>query len=190
MVEPRSGDAQFVLQDYYQRPKNYRGIFANYLPNLDVLLNTIYWTPDYPRLVTKKWVKNNYGPDKNPRLKVIGDISCDIEGSIEVTLKAPMPEAPCYVYDPETGEVTDGVRGDGPVIMSVDNLPCELPRESSVHFSTVLHEMMPALGQADFSAGFEGLHLPSYLKKAVITHRGELAPSYRYLQKYLDKAGK
>ncbi|MDX2474320.1 MAG: hypothetical protein QNL91_11485 [Candidatus Krumholzibacteria bacterium] len=190
MVEPRSGDAQFVLQDYYQRPKNYRGIFANYLPNLDVLLNTIYWTPDYPRLVTKKWVKNNYGPDKNPRLKVIGDISCDIEGSIEVTLKAPMPEAPCYVYDPETGAVTDGVRGDGPVIMSVDNLPCELPRESSVHFSTVLHEMMPALGQADFSAGFEGLHLPSYLKKAVITHRGELAPSYRYLQEYLDKAGK
>ena len=190
MVETRAKDAQFVLQDYYQRPKNYRGVFQRYLPDLDVLLNTIYWTPDYPRLVTKKWVKANYGSGKSPRLKVIGDISCDIEGSIEVTFKAPMPETPCYVYEPETGEVTDGVEGNGPVVMSVDNLPCELPKESSEHFSSVLHEMMPALGQADFSGGFEELHLPSFLKKAVIAHRGELAPSYRYLQEYLDKAGK
>ncbi len=190
MVEPRSSEAQFVLQDYYQRPENYRGVFAGYLPDLDALLNTIYWTEDYPRLVTKKWVKANYGEGKSPRLKVIGDISCDIEGSIEVTLKAPMPEAPCYVYDPETGGVTDGVEGNGPVIMSVDNLPCELPRESSEHFSSVLRDLVPALGQADFRSDFGGLHLPSHLKKAVITHRGELTPNYRYLQEYLDKASK
>ena len=60
--------------------------------------------------------------------------------------------------------------------MAVDNLPCELPRESSEHFSTVLRDMVPALGQADFSSDFEGLHLPPHLKKAVITHRGELTP--------------
>ncbi|RKZ91112.1 MAG: hypothetical protein DRQ40_10260 [Gammaproteobacteria bacterium] len=188
LVETRSNEAQFVLQDYYQRPENYRSVFERYLPHLDILLNTIYWTSDYPRLVTRKWVKANYGPRKTPRLKVIGDISCDIEGSIEVTLKAPMPEAPCYVYDPESGEVTDGTAGVGPVIMSVDNLPCELPRESSEHFSTVLREMIPALGQADFAGDFESLHLPSHLKKAVITHRGGLTPAYRYLQEYLDKA--
>jgi len=190
MVEPRSAEAQFVLQDYYQRPENYRGVFDRHLPDLDVLINSIYWTPAYPRLVTRKWVKANYGSDKTPRLKVIGDISCDIEGSIEVTLKAPMPEEPCYVYDPETGKITDGVDGIGPVIMSVDNLPCELPRESSEHFSSVLREMVPALAQADFASDFAGLHLPPYLKKAVITHRGELTPAYRYLQDYLDKAAK
>jgi len=74
------------------------------------------------------------------------------------------------------------------VIMAVDNLPCELPRESSEHFSSVLRDMMPALGQADFRSDFEGLHLPPHLKKAVITHRGELTSSYRYLQDALDKA--
>jgi alpha-aminoadipic semialdehyde synthase len=190
MVEPRSSDAQFVLQDYYQRPRNYRGIFARYLPHLDALLNTIYWTPDYPRLVTRKWVKAHYGSQKSPRLKVIGDISCDIEGSIEVTLKAPMPGAPCYVVDPETGVTTDGVAGVGPVVMSVDNLPCELPRESSEHFSAVLREMIPELARADFESDFGGLHLPPHLKKAVIAHRGELAPTFRYLQEYLDKANR
>ena len=76
----------------------------------------------------------------------------------------------------------------GPVVMAVDNLPCELPRESSEHFSTVLRDMVPALGQADFGSDFEGLHLPPYLKKAVITHRGDLAPNYRYLQEALGKA--
>ncbi len=189
MVEPRSDQAQFVLQDYYQRPGNYRGIFEKYLPHLDVLMNTIYWEDKYPRLVTRKWAQAHYGSDKRPRLQVIGDISCDIEGSIELTLKAPMPDKPCFVFDPVTGKVVDGVVGDGPVIMAVDNLPCELPRESSEHFSEVLGKMVPILGQADFSSDFEGLHLPPYLKKAVITHRGELTPNYRYLQDALDKSG-
>lgn len=190
MVEPRSNDAQFVLQDYYQRPENYRGVFDKHLPHLDMLMNTIYWEERYPRLVTHKWAKANYGPDKEPRLQVIGDISCDIEGSIEMTLEAPQPDNPCYVYDPATRKITYGVEGDGPVIMPVDNLPCELPRESSEHFSKVLRDMVAPLAQADFSVDFASLHLPSHLKKAVITHRGELTPSYRYLQEFLDKAGK
>ncbi|PID79306.1 hypothetical protein CSA17_02830 [bacterium DOLJORAL78_65_58] len=187
MVKPRSADAQFVLQDYYQRPENYRSVFERHLPYLDVLMNTIYWEERYPRLVTHKWAKAHYGPDKEPRLQVIGDISCDIEGSIELTLKAPQPDNPCYVYDPATKTIHDGVEGDGPVIMSVDNLPCELPRESSEHFSKVLRDMVTPLAQADFRSDFASLHLPSYLKKAVVTHRGELAPGYRYLQGFLDK---
>ena len=188
MVEPRSADAQFVLQDYYQRPENYRGVFEKFLPHLDLLMNTIYWEDRYPRLVTKKWAQTHYGPGKRPRLQVIGDISCDIEGSVELTLKAPMPDQPCFVFDPQSGKVHDGVTGDGPVIMAVDNLPCELPRESSEHFSTVLRDMVPALGQADFASDFEGLHLPPHLKKAVITHRGELTPNYRYLREALGKS--
>jgi alpha-aminoadipic semialdehyde synthase len=188
MVEPRSADAQFVLQDYYQRPENYRGVFEKFLPHLDLLMNTIYWEERYPRLVTKKWARSHYGPGKRPRLQVIGDISCDIEGSVELTLKALMPDNPCFVFDPKTGTVTDGVAGDGPVIMAVDNLPCELPRESSEHFSSILKDMVPALGQADFGTDFEGLHLPPHLKKAVITHRGELTPNYRYLREALGKA--
>ena len=190
MVETKSPDAQFVLQDYYQRPNNYRGVFEKFLPQMDMLMNTIYWEEKYPRLVTHKWAKANYGPDKSPRLKVIGDISCDIEGSIEMTLKAPQPDTPCYVYDPANRSITDGVQGNGPVIMAVDNLPCEIPRESSEHFSKVLRDMVPHLAQADFVSDFGSLHLPSYLKKAVVTHRGELTPGFRYLQDSLDKHGK
>ncbi|MBU8871622.1 MAG: hypothetical protein KOO60_12220 [Gemmatimonadales bacterium] len=189
MVSPRSKQAQFVLQDYYQHPENYRGRFEDYLPHMDLLMNTIYWEDKYPRLVTRKWARANYGSGKSPRLQVIGDISCDIGGSIELTVKAPMPDKPCFNFDPVSQTVQDGVEGDGPVIMAVDNLPCELPRESSEHFSSVLREMLPDLAVVDFTSNFGSLNLPSHLKKAIVTHKGELAPGYRYLQEFLDKAG-
>lgn len=186
MVRPKAAEAHFVLQDYYQRPENYKGIMAEHLPHLDVLMNTIYWNTQYPKLVTTDWVKSNYAKDNQPRLQVIGDISCDIEGGIEVTMKAPQPNNPCFVYEAQTGKVLDGVEGQGPVVMSVDNLPCELPRESSEHFSTVLRDMVPALAKMDLQVDFDSLNLPPHLKKAVITHQGNLTPDYQYLQKYLD----
>ncbi len=188
MVEPRSADAQFVLQDYYQRPENYRGTFERHLPHLDVLVNSIYWDAPYPRLVTRRWARSAWSGGRQPRLQVIGDISCDLEGAIELTARATMPDEPCYVAVPENGELVPGVVGPGPVIMAVDNLPCEVPRESSEYFSRVLSEMIPPLARADFRAGFDSLLLPPHLKKAVIAHRGALAPDYRYLQEFLDRS--
>jgi alpha-aminoadipic semialdehyde synthase len=147
-----------------------------------VLLNTIYWEPRYPRLVTRAWIAAN----RDPKLQVIGDISCDYEGGVELTLEPTYPDAPCYVYDPARDAVQPGVSGPGLVIMAVDNLPCELPRESSDHFSRLLREMVPALAAADWSAAFAELDLPPHLKKAVIVHRGELTPAYRHLRQHLD----
>ena len=185
MVQPVDPAASFDLEEYYKSPERYRSIFEAHLPYLDVLVNAIYWEERYPRLVTREWARRNYGPESQARLKVIGDISCDIEGSIEFTVKATHPDSPCYVYHPASDTVQDGVEGNGPVVMAVDNLPCELPRESSQYFSSVLRDMVPDLAAADWSADFDRLELPSFLKKAVIVHKGELTPSYRYLQQHL-----
>lgn len=180
LVEPAAGQA-FDLQEYYAHPERYRGVFARHLPHLDLLLNTIYWTARYPRLVTREWVRAN----REARLQVIGDISCDHEGAIELTLEATMPDQPSFTWDPDTDAITLGVAGPGPAIMAVDNLPCELPRESSEYFSQVLRAMVPAIARCEWSADFADLDLPPELKRAVITHRGELTPAYRYLEEYL-----
>jgi len=186
MAVPREAGAAFALQDYYDHPERYVGSFARFLPHLDVLMNTIYWEERYPRLVTKEWVRQNYGPQRQPRLQVIGDITCDIDGSIELTVKSTEPDNPCYVYDPQTDQVTDGFTGDGPVVMAVDNLPCELPRESSQHFGTLLRGLVPELAACDWRADYAQLDLPGHLKRAVIVHHGELTPDFAYLQEYLD----
>lgn len=185
MVAPAQEGAAFELQDYYQHPERYRGRFESHLPHLDVLLNTIYWDERYPRLVTREWARANYGPGREARLQVIGDISCDVEGSIELTLKTTQPDEPCFVWDPDTDTIRMGVEGNGPAIMAVDNLPCELAREASERFSHVLKTMVPELARADWSTDFEMLDLPPHLKRAVIVHRGRLAPDYEYLTRYL-----
>jgi len=181
MVRPAAGQA-FDLAEYYAHPDRYQGVFAAHLDHLDVLMNTIYWEPRYPRLVTREWAREN----REPRLAAIGDISCDIEGSVEITLKATMPDVPSFTYDPDTDTVVDGVTGPGPAVMAVDNLPCEVPRESSEHFSRVLRTMVPALASCDWSRPFADLDLPPELKQALITHQGQLTPDYAYLRQYLD----
>jgi alpha-aminoadipic semialdehyde synthase len=186
MVRPADPAVPFDLQDYYRNPERYRSCFEAYLPYLDVLVNAIYWEERYPRLVTREWARRNYVPGAQPRLKVIGDISCDIQGSIELTVKATSPDNPCYIYDPVTDVVHDGVSGNGPVIMAVDNLPCEFPRESAQYFSGVLRDIVRDLASADWRADVAQLDLPPDIKKAVIVHKGELAPSYRYLEQFLE----
>lgn len=69
--------------------------------------------------------------------------------------------------------------------MAVDNLPCELPKESSTDFGKGLLEFVPAIANCDFSKDFADLDLPPPVKKAVILHRGKLTPDYEYLQKFL-----
>ncbi|NIV35516.1 MAG: hypothetical protein GWN58_40510, partial [Anaerolineae bacterium] len=111
MVEPASAGHSFELQDYYDHPENYRGVFEQYIPHLDVLVNAIYWTERYPRLLTKAYLKEQFGGPETPRLRVIGDISCDVEGAVECTVKSTEPGDPVYVYDPVTGAVVDGHEG-------------------------------------------------------------------------------
>jgi alpha-aminoadipic semialdehyde synthase len=186
MVERKEQNLPFNLQEYYDHPERYEGCFEKYLPHLDVLVNCIYWDARYPRLVTREWARKNYLPGCAPRLKVIGDISCDIRGSVELTVRATEPDHPCYVYLPEQDSVRDGVEGNGPVIMAIDNLPCEFPRESSQYFSSVLRDMVVPLANADWRVPFEKLDLPPCLKRAVIVHQGRLSPDYQYIQKHLE----
>lgn len=174
----------FDLQDYYQHPERYRGIFSQYLPYLDVLINAIYWGKAYPPLITKQAIKKLY-KDGNWRLRVIGDITCDVEGAIECTLKSSNPHNPVYVYDPIDEKVTDGVKGNGPVIMAVDILPTELPHEASIFFSGILKGFVPSIAQADFTTDFDSCGLPPHIKRAVIVYKGELTPDYRYIEQFL-----
>ncbi len=185
MVEPASPDLSFDLQDYYAHPEKYRGVFERYIPYLTVLVNAIYWTERYPRLVTKAYLKDLYGQDQALRLKVIGDISCDVEGAIECTVKSTEPGEPIYVYDPHTGQVIDGHKGPGVVVMAVDILPSELPREASTDFSRVLKAFIPALAGCDLAAPFEECNLPPEIKRAVIVYQGKLTPDYQYIEEFL-----
>ena len=185
LVEPVDPGGRFELQDYYDHPEKYRGRFGPYLDHLTMLVNCVYWDARYPRLLTKAQLGRMFGGENWPRLRVLGDISCDLEGSLECNLRCTDPGNPVYVYDPNQDEAIDGVRGAGPVVLAVDNLPCELPRESSTDFGKALGPLLPEIAGVDFSQSLEGCNLPPPIKRATILHRGKLTPDYRYLQEYL-----
>jgi alpha-aminoadipic semialdehyde synthase len=120
-----------------------------------------------------------------PRLKVVGDISCDIEGSIEFTVKVTDPDEPVYVYDPFNDSVIPGIAGCGPVVMAVDNLPCEFSAEASEAFGNVLQRYIPVLAEVDFSKPLAQAGLPPELERATIVWHGELTPEFQYLHDHL-----
>ncbi|TFF87027.1 hypothetical protein EU519_00255 [Candidatus Thorarchaeota archaeon] len=187
MVEPRNPDDQFELQDYYKHGSaKYRGRFYQYAPYLTVLMNCIYWTKKYPRLLTREHIHEIW-QRSDSRLLVVGDISCDIRGAIEFTIRTTKPDKPAFTYLIAEDEAKFEITEEGPIVMAIDNLPCELPRESSTSFSETLLQFVPALAKADFTVDFEELKLPDELKRAVIVYRGRLTEDYEYLQQYLQK---
>jgi len=185
-VRPKDANASFDLQDFFAHPEKYEPVFEKFLEHLTVYVNAVYWEPKYPRLITKKAIKELFRRFDRPKLRVIGDISCDIEGAVEITLSATSPGAPVYTYDPEGEGIVDGYEGRGVVVMAVDILPAELPADSSRHFSKMLLPFVSAIARADWDADFGSLRLPPEIKRAVIVHRGELTPDYRYLKAFLQ----
>ncbi len=176
---------KFDLQDYYDNPYKYESKFETNLKNLSILVNCIYWTEDYPRLVTKEYLKRDTIIRSNLNLKVVGDISCDINGSIEITKEATMPDKPSFTYFAKEDRYEDGVSRLGVTVMAVDNLPCEFPKESSMAFSEVLKDFINGIASADFDANFDELDLPEPIKKGLILQNGQFTKDYEYMKDFL-----
>ena len=185
LVQPKSPRQIFDLSDYYTHPQNYKSVFEDYLQHLTILVNAIYWEPKYPRLVTKIFLKEYYKKDTKPKLKVIGDITCDINGSVECTIEATTVDNPVYVYDPVTQKIQYGVEGTGPVVLALDRLPNEFAKESTDAFGNALLPFIPALAKADYTKTFERLDIPKEFKRAAITYDGHLTPDYISLNDFI-----
>jgi len=174
----------FDLQDYYINPQDYKSKFEKFIPHLSMLINCIYWDKRYPRLLTKSYLKKIFAKGR-PKLNVTGDISCDVEGSVECTLKPTEIEDPLYVYDPFTGNIQMGHKGEGMLVMAVDILPAELPRDASEWFGDVLINFVKPIIDADFKVHFDDIDLPRSIKKGLILHQGELTPEFKYIEQFL-----
>ena len=187
-IVERKDRQPFNLHDYYNKPELFQSIFEKYIPFLSIIINCIYWVDKYPRLVTKEYLTTRYLNQSRRKLKVIGDISCDINGSIEITYKITEPDNPAYTYNINEDSFIDGIKDrDGITVLAVDNLPCEFPKESSTEFSSVLKNFVYDIVKTDFTKEFNKLELPDVIKKALILHKGKLTKDYLYLNKFIEQ---
>lgn len=161
----------FVKDEFYADPSDYRSVLVRKLEKADMYIACHYWNPNGPILLQAK----DYA--YLPRLKVIADISCDIKEPIASTLRPSTISEPFYGYDHESNsEVPFGKVGSIGV-MAVDNLPCELPRDSSMAFGQQFLEYVASnMIQSDPSG---------MIRKATIASKGKLTPDYDYLADWL-----
>ena len=168
-VKPKDG-REFNLQHFIKYPEMYVSTLENYLPYATMLISSHYWDPKSPKLFNKKNIQNyNY-------LKVIGDITCDINGSIPTTLKASTIDNPYYYIDKISLKITNKNQKNL-AVMAVDNLPSELPRDSSKEFGNgIVLEVLPYLiGKDD-----------GRINRATIIEKGKFCASYKYLNNYIN----
>jgi alpha-aminoadipic semialdehyde synthase len=185
-ISRRKDGEKFVLHDFFSCPELFESTFYNYVEHLSVLANCIYWDKRYERLVTKQHLKDLHLTGKK-KLQVIGDISCDPNGGIEATYTGTEIENPIFMYHPLEDKHCFGHTGDGVLIMAVDILPSELPREASLSFADALFDFVEPIAACDYNTSFENILLPASIKKAMILLNGELMPDYQYLKHYLER---
>jgi saccharopine dehydrogenase (NAD+, L-lysine forming) len=162
---------KFTLQHFFDNPTMYRSIFTPYTKVTDLLVSCHFWDPNSPVLMTRKEMQSD-----DFKISVIADITCDINGSIPSTIRPSCIEKPIYGYNPFTGKETDPFNRYSVTVMAVDNLPGELPRDTSSDFSKVLVEkILPSLLVEDEQ---------DIIKRATITVNGKLTDNYSYLKDY------
>ncbi len=176
----------FVLQDYYDHPEDYHSVFQNYLPYFTLLVNATYWTKAYPTFVSWDALSTLSAAQEKPKLKAIADITCDPNGSVECTVKCTDSGMPAFRVFPREKKSEDGHLGDGIIVLAVDNLPAEVPRDASEFFSRSLSPFVPGIMQADFNKPLDECGLPPEIKRAVIVYKGKLTPDFSYLQQYVS----
>jgi len=184
LSQPKDEIKEFDLGDYYSHPERYKSVFEQYIPHLTMLMNCMYWNERYPRIVTKDYLEKLFSGGR-PKLTVIGDVTCDRDGSIECTHKGTEIEDPVFVYDPFTRKPLMGFKGTGILVMAVDILPSELPRDASIGFSNALFKFIKPITTADYDLKFEEIDLPAPIKRAMILHKGKFTPSFKYIEQYL-----
>lgn len=170
----RKSDGGFDQEEFYTFPERYESHFLKFAEEGEMLIGAAYWNPGAPRLFSLEDIKS---PDFS--LSVIADITCDIGGSIPTTLRASKISDPVYDVDRESGLELAAFGSQTSIsVMAIDNLPCELPRESSEQFGRQLTQwVIPALLEEN----------SEILERATVTRDGDLTLEFMYLEEYVNK---
>jgi saccharopine dehydrogenase (NAD+, L-lysine-forming) len=170
----RKDGSEFELQDFFDNPAKYQSSFAPYTKVSDIMINGIYWDNAAPAFFSIEDMKQS---DYN--IKVIADVTCDIApvSSIPSTLRASTIADPVFGFNPYTGHEVSPFQKAVVDMMTIDNLPNELPRDASTSFgeqfiTSVLQELKNK-GNSDI------------IRRATVTKDGELGEHFRYLEDYV-----
>ena len=168
-VERNDGKAS-SYQDFILNPHEYNYKIKNYLFDTDMFIACHYWDPKFPKLFSQKEISEF----KN--LKIIGDVTCDINGSVPTTIRSTSIAKPYYSINTDSMKEIE-LGNKGIAVMAVDNLPSELPRDASEEFgSGVISEILPYLIDQD----------DGRINRATTALNGKFCSKFTYLNDFIN----
>lgn len=160
-------------RDLYNNPEDYESDFMRFAKVTDCFIAGHFYGDGAPFLFTREDAKS-----KDFKIRLVADVSCDIDGPVASTIKPSTIADPIYGYDPQTESEVDYKNENAITVMAVDNLPCELPKDASEGFGELfLEHVIPAF----FNNDKDGV-----LARARMTEGGKLTERYQYLQDFVD----
>nr|CAD7441187.1 unnamed protein product [Timema bartmani] len=194
--------------DYDQFPSRYISTFskkrqAGYIstfskkiaPYASVIINGIYWAVDSPKLLTlpdakyllrpanTPWIPSSVGSPALPhRMLAICDISADPGGSIEFMNECTTIDTPFCLYDADRNKDSKSFKGPGVLVCSIDNMPTQLPLESTDFFGELLYPYAMNILQSDAMLPLEQHNFLPAVHGAIIASNGKLTPNFEYIQ--------
>jgi len=169
----RSDGKDFKRKDFYQDSEGYESNFLTYAAHADMYVACHYWSEDSPLIFSREMAK-----DSNFKIKLVADISCDIDGPVASTIRPSTIADPFYAYDPRSEKEVDFASSGSIAVSAVDNLPGELPRDASEDFGNeLLKNVIPHF--------FNNDELGILDKATETTLEGSLNSHYSYLEDYI-----
>lgn len=170
----RKDGQQISTSDFYTNPQDYESDFGRFTKVSDIFIAGHYYGNNAPYILTKEMLKS-----AENKIKVVADISCDVQGPIACTVRASTIAEPFYGYYPSEDKEVDVQHPGAIVVMAVDNLPCELPKDASIGFGEMFSEhVIPAF----FNNDKDGV-----LQRAKMTENGKLTERFKYLTDYVSE---
>jgi alpha-aminoadipic semialdehyde synthase len=187
-------DSPFNKAEFIKSPELYTCNFeSNYLKYLHVIINALYWESRYPRIISKHKLKTITSKQES-KLFGIADISCDINGSIEMLKSYTEYTQPFFIYEPilETysTQVDDSTK-ESIIYHAIPNLAASFSIDASNEFSNLLFKYVKILLSSTYPCKSDDtIDIPTELKNAFITSNGSLTPLYKNLFKYCEEKAK
>ena len=161
-------------KDFYKNPSEYESDFERFTKVADNYISGHFHANAAPQILSQKMLQAN-----DCAIKIVADVSCDVNGPIACTLRASTIEDPLYGYLPSENKEVDVFHPAAIVVMAVDNLPCELPKDASEGFGEMFTQhVIPAF----FNNDADGI-----LARAKMTENGVLTERFNYLHDYVAK---
>ena len=161
------------FKDFVSNPDVYVSDFNKFTKVTDIYFAGHFHASGAPMILTKEMLNAS-----DCKIRVVADISCDVGGPIACTLRSSTIAEPLYGYWPLENKEVDVFHPAAVVVMAVDNLPCEIPKDASEGFG---EQFMEHVIPAFFNGDKDGI-----LERAKITEKGKLTSRFSYLQDYVD----